>query len=277
MKLSRANSSRFRGFTLIELLVVIAIIAILAAILFPVFQKVRENARRTSCLSNEKQLGLAFIQYQQDADEKNPTGKGVNAFSAVGWAGEIYPFVKSTGVFKCPDDVSYAVSSYGYNSNNVTQPTQGGSLVGLALSQYNVPAVTVLLFEMTGNGSASAAGPAYDITSASETGSPSGVGIGANGSYYNGNGAALQYATGMMLNSVSGSPGFQAQTGRHTDGSDYLFEDGHVKWLRGSQVSDGIVYMGSGPPYATFCGGYNYYAANSGCTGLSYQATFSYL
>ena len=71
---THCQSERRKGFTLIELLVVIAIIAILAAILFPVFQKVRENARRTACLSNTKQIALAVIQYSQDYDEKCPGG-----------------------------------------------------------------------------------------------------------------------------------------------------------------------------------------------------------
>src|SRR5450631_192882 len=109
----------YKGFTLIELLVVIAIIAILAAILFPVFAKVREKARQTSCLSNEKQLGLGFIQYVQDNDEHWPTGGGGGQPTlGTGWAGTIYPYVKSTGVFGCPDDS--------------TNPPNGATLVSYA-------------------------------------------------------------------------------------------------------------------------------------------------
>ena len=81
------------GFTLIELIVVIAIIAILAAILFPVFAKVREKARQVSCLSNMKQLGLAFVQYSQDYDEVLPDGTQLTfgGNCGAGWAGQIYP------------------------------------------------------------------------------------------------------------------------------------------------------------------------------------------
>lgn len=98
---------KLRGFTLIELLVVIAIIAILAAILFPVFAKAREKARQTSCTSNEKQLALAVLQYVQDYDERFLIGNNNGTSPAgEGWAGELYSYVKSTGVYACPDDAS---------------------------------------------------------------------------------------------------------------------------------------------------------------------------
>lgn len=114
----RRKSGRDEGFTLIELLVVIAIIAILAAILFPVFAQAREKARQISCLSNLKQLGLAVIQYQQDADEKFPPGDNWDNWYHdpdnnqvtywAGWKYEVWPYVKSEGVFHCPDDATWA-------------------------------------------------------------------------------------------------------------------------------------------------------------------------
>jgi len=93
-----------RGFTLIELLVVIAIIAILAAILFPVFARAREQARKTSCLSNCKQLGTAHMMYAQDYDEVLvPVATGVcPGPDAYGWADLCYPYIKNEKVFDCP-------------------------------------------------------------------------------------------------------------------------------------------------------------------------------
>jgi len=106
------SASRSNAFTLIELLVVIAIIAILAAILFPVFAQAREKARSISCLSNLKQLGTAAAMYRQDYDEKIfqliPGGWGGQA-GGVGepsmWMGCIYPYVKNLDLFRCPDTV----------------------------------------------------------------------------------------------------------------------------------------------------------------------------
>jgi prepilin-type N-terminal cleavage/methylation domain-containing protein/prepilin-type processing-associated H-X9-DG protein len=112
-QLARRTRQR-SGFTLIELLVVIAIIAILAAILFPVFATAREAARRTSCSSNLKQLGGGFQMYLQDYDESWPgvwdgewnvkNGKQLN------WASAIQPYIKNRQVYKCPDDIINTVS-----------------------------------------------------------------------------------------------------------------------------------------------------------------------
>ena len=121
----------FKGFTLIELLVVIAIIAILAAILFPVFAKVREKARAISCMSNMKQLSNAVAMFTQDHDEYLPkgffndqadTGQPWNQPWNWGWEETLYPYVKSHGVYRCPDDGSNGVRQY-VDSNGVDHPS----------------------------------------------------------------------------------------------------------------------------------------------------------
>ncbi|MBC8137585.1 MAG: DUF1559 domain-containing protein, partial [Fibrella sp.] len=94
-------SSTKRAFTLIELLVVIAIIAILAAILFPVFAQSREKARQTSCLSNEKQVGIAILQYLQDHDDTYMAADHEST-SPYTWFDPLQPYLKNRDVFKCP-------------------------------------------------------------------------------------------------------------------------------------------------------------------------------
>lgn len=138
--MSRLTRASRRGFTLIELLVVIAIIAILAAILFPVFARAREAARKTSCSSNLKQIGTAMMMYRGDYDEQMPLalfGDGSATFTMpdnvstgnfLGWHHVLHPYVKNFGIFNCPSNrfagtgtyTGQASFNFGYGMNPAT-------------------------------------------------------------------------------------------------------------------------------------------------------------
>jgi len=255
-----------KAFTLIELLVVIAIIAILAAILFPVFAKVREKARQTSCASNEKQIGLGIIQYVEDNDETYPVNSSVNFWSN-GWAVGVYPYVKSTGVFKCPDDSTTATApnvpiSYAINWNLVNTTLQGGSnIVAEKISVQNAPASTVLAFEVQGQ-SFNPTGLVSNDTSPAGT-----MDQGFWGGRLGNNSG--QYATGSdpikAINNISGG-------GVHTGGANYLACDGHVKYLKSARISGGGTAGAPGNPEQPASGGNPMPAAGTSCmdnTGAS--------
>ena len=126
-----------RGFTLIELLVVIAIIAILAAILFPVFAKAREKARQSSCLSNVKQISLGMLQYIQDYDEKFPY-YGYGSYAAdpwIFWPHQLQPYIKNWQVYLCPSGIAYGTTTY----HGTTYPIQPNYGVVGALWTSNPP------------------------------------------------------------------------------------------------------------------------------------------
>ncbi|BCM93946.1 hypothetical protein IAD21_05841 [Abditibacteriota bacterium] len=142
------------AFTLIELLVVIAIIAILAAILFPVFARARENARRASCQSNQKQILLGVLQYTQDYDESYPLRDTPDG----NWTELLQPYVKSKQLFTCPSDPSTTAASYGsankfhtsYLGNSVYTGSPAGvgifgTTAGISIAGVNSVSTTILI------------------------------------------------------------------------------------------------------------------------------------
>jgi prepilin-type N-terminal cleavage/methylation domain-containing protein/prepilin-type processing-associated H-X9-DG protein len=145
------------GFTLIELLVVIAIIAILASILFPVFGRARENARRSSCQSNLKQIGLGVMQYTQDYDERFPyvthdlpTPLTVNGVKPGTYDLDIQPYTKSYQVFTCPSDSKTPEVTLGDGNKIKRSYSMAAYISATALAQVPAPSLTVLLADRTG-------------------------------------------------------------------------------------------------------------------------------
>ena len=218
----RAATRRRSAFTLIELLVVIAIIAILAAILFPVFVQARAKARSTACLSNLKQIGLAVMQYTQDFDESYPPTDYDDGAVRVVWQNLVEPYIKvgvqgnnsaqNRGVFTCPDfdapipdsDPSLAVEvgrsplrSYGTN-RFLMNPLRAGGMTGarsIAIAEVGSPASVVML--------APNLGTIPDITGRDDRYDP--VGAKHDAAYMN-------------------------VRSRHQGGANYAFADGHAKW-----------------------------------------------
>jgi prepilin-type processing-associated H-X9-DG protein len=237
---------------LIELLVVIAIIAILAAILFPVFAKAREKARQISCASNEKQLGLGFLQYVQDNDEFYPNGGNGGG---LGWGARIYPYVKSTGVYKCPDDptatttnklgagetdspVSYAVN-FNICGRTIAQTQAPASSVLLCEAQGAVVDVTNVAHDCPADGTCSYGSAfahyASPFTDGGDSGGAGGIDWDTNAKYVCG----VSSTVGMGNPPCSDKTAGYLNTPVHTDGSNFAMADGHVKYIRATQVSPG--------------------------------------
>lgn len=202
-----------RGFTLIELLVVIAIIAILAAILFPVFAKAREKARQSSCLSNVKQIMTATLSYAQDYDEMlNELYRGGGAYGFVPWTAQLEPYIKNQQIFVCPSHKfnhcstagawayvlwhDYWPNSYGFNNWNGGGTAASGPWVGYG--------------DSGGKSLGSIKRPSEIIH------------IGDHTSCYQ-----FYWTTGNYVDV------WNTSTARpHNDGGNFAFVDGHAKWLR---------------------------------------------
>jgi prepilin-type N-terminal cleavage/methylation domain-containing protein/prepilin-type processing-associated H-X9-DG protein len=222
MQRLRMNSHSFqKGFTLIELLVVIAIIAILAAILFPVFAQAREKARAVTCLSNLKQLGLGIMMYTEDYDERNPYVYGNNGDPDWSWCTIILPYVKTIGVYSCPDDTySRGAHDVDANGNTLNAPPRKVSY-----------SLTLPWGDWTGNYGASNAALA-SITSPATT-----IVLSErwNGYHF----AAPGWAQDNWCNDgefLYGQNGGPAASKGHSGASNYVFADGHAKQMHYEQT-----------------------------------------
>ena len=247
-----------RGFTLIELLVVIAIIAILAAILFPVFAKAREKARQGSCLSNEKQIGVALMQYVQDYDETypqsyyylNPAVGGAAGYFQ--WSYTTQPYIRNWQIFVCPgdknrglaptNDFDYQAPRISYISNEVLMGRPRAHFQAVPMAAVDAPAGLIAVSEITDypfaiGGSSGISGYAYKSHRPMNHTVP----------WNNDSAASPPYRQVTVAEAQAAFAAAQAATApmgeeqphiryispdRHNGGANYQFADGHAKWLR---------------------------------------------
>lgn len=261
--LAQLRKAARQGFTLIELLVVIAIISLLAAILFPVFGRARENARRASCLSSARQIGLAYNMYAGDYDER--TARIHSQSDCPCWPDLLFPYTKNNQVFSgCPSrgfaaewqpsdpsssgtlnrgkqNVAFAYNSLYTNPGTAadgqeTTPPVGNANTnpGLPLSAFPVPSETIV-FGDSYNQYIVYSGSKTDIVSdldapyPNSTNAPSGSIPAKNIGFPN----IGRAASGGSLSVTNQG---QRYVGRHFDGANFVFADGHVKWMRMTEV-----------------------------------------
>jgi prepilin-type N-terminal cleavage/methylation domain-containing protein/prepilin-type processing-associated H-X9-DG protein len=269
------KTRRVSGFTLIELLVVIAIIAILAAILFPVFAQAREKARATACLSNVKQVGTAMAMYIQDYDEtlpaavnfcenariQNPlTSDPANRRRPI-WHALMLPYIKTWDLFTCPSDADsaptdptdkYHYISYGYNYGYLATYTDNFvcgdgstsvSFPGIALAAVNRPAQIIAFIDNSGRaaGTRDATYGYYLMGSCvnpPDTDPSEKIFFATSGGWGK---DCHNYHGGEVGNQWDR---FGGVAFRHNDGGNVAFVDGHAKWYRSGGLASGYSNTG---------------------------------